>query len=358
LARELLSAARMRTCALILLASTTAAAAAAAAEKPICVSVTVKSADGKTTDVARDQANLPVGQDPVSYLKRLLEYFVTHEKGFVAVEKDCTEHIDVELYPLRQGWTVFARYSGTGREERVDYLFSDELSQFAERAVLALLYDKPIATTILRDTVLRADSKRAVQRIRGTSHFLLGLGTQIRGGQLPTSQSDGSAQEKIRVFFPITLTLGYRGKFESWGLEALFGLSIGTSESGLQQNIDGGHVDDGGAVNLALHFLRYLNPRGLTSWYLGAGGSFEVLWMYQINSLSARNNGSDNRRTFASGGFDVDLLAGIEFMRASRVQFYLQGALLIPAYVVDNGDGPAAIKTWFPGAALTLGMLF
>jgi hypothetical protein len=330
------------------------AALAAATEKPICVSVKVKPESDD--EPGGEKGALPVGQDPISYLKRLTEYFVTHEKGFVAVDKNCDERIDIELYPLIKGWTVFARYSGNGREERVDSLESDELSQFAERAVLALLYDKPISTTIQRDTVLRADSKRAAQRIRGSSHFIIGLGTQLRGGQLPTSNPNGSATDQIRVFFPITLNLGYRGKFESWGLETLFSLAIGTSKTGLAQNIDGGHVDDGGAVGLQLHFLRYLNPRALTSFYLGAGGSFEVLWMYQINALDNRSGGE--RRTLASGGFDVDLLAGLEFMRASRVQFYLQAALLVPVYAVENGDGPRNIKTWFPGAALTLGMMF
>jgi hypothetical protein len=335
-----------------------AGAAAAAAEKPICVSVSVKpeSDDDPRASPRPNPASLPVGLDPVAYLKRLAEYFVTHEKGFIAVQTGCVERIDIELYPLARGWTVFARYSGNGREERVDSLEADELSQFAERAMLALLYDKPISTTILRDTVLRADSKRAVQRIRGTSHFIIGLGTQLRGGQLPTSQADGSAKDAIRVFFPITLNLGYRGKFESWGLETLFSLAVGTSKTGLATNVEGGHVDHGGGVGLQLHFLRYLNPRALTSFYLGAGGSFEVLWLYQINPMATRGYGE--RRTFASGGFDVDLLAGVEFMRASRVQFYLQGALLVPVYVVENGDGVRNVKTWFPGAALTLGMLF
>jgi hypothetical protein len=317
-----------------------------AAEKTVCVSVTARA----TTSGDSGEGELPIGQNPISYLKRLVEYFVTHERGFVAVESGCQEHIDVELYPLRQGWTVFARYSGTGREERVDYLFADELSQFAERAVLALLYDKPINTTIQRDTVLRADSKRAAQRIRGTNHFILGLGTELRGGNFPTSQPGGSAADRIRLFSPIALALGYRGKFESWGLEAVGRLGIGTSKSGLRQNTEGGHVDYGGNVSVALHFFRYLSPRGLTSFYLGAGGSFEVMWFYQINSGS--------RDTLAAGGFDVDLLGGVEFMRASRVQFYLQAALLVPAYVVENGDGPSPIKTWFPGAAFTLGMMF
>ena len=61
--------------------------------------------------------------------------------------------------------------------------------------------------------------------------------------------------------------------------------------------------------------------------------------------------------TLASGGFNVDVLAGVEFMRASRVQFYLEAALL-PVDVVENGDGPANVSTWFPGASFTLGMLF
>jgi hypothetical protein len=118
----------------------------------------------------------------------------------------------------------------------------------------------------------------------------------------------------------------------------------------------GGHVDYGGDVNLTLHFLRYLNPRGLSSVYLGAGGTFEVLWFYQVNAQDKRYNG--DRSTLASGGFDVDLLCGMEFMRASRVQFFLQAALLVPAYVVENGDGPSNLKTWFPGIAITMGMLF
>jgi hypothetical protein len=320
------------------------------------VSVTVRQPPEAKLLGAYGDANLPIGQDPLSYLKRLMEYFVTHEKGFVAVESGCLERIDVELYPLKEGWTVFARYSRNGREERVDLLLSDELSQFAERAVLALLYDQPISTTIKRDTVLRADSKKATQRIRGTNHFVLGLGTQLRGGNLPTSQSDGNAPDQVRVFSPITISMGYRGKFESWGLEAIVALAIGTSKTGLQQNTQGGHVDYGGNVSLALHFLRYLTPRGLTSWLVGAGGSFEAMWFYQIKPEAQRYG--DPRATQGNGGFNVDLVGGIEFMRASRVHFYLQAAVLLPAYLVDNGDGTRPIKTWLPGAGVTLGMLF
>ncbi len=325
------------------------ATASFAAETPVCVGVKVVGT--ATEPPGEANATVPIGQDPISYLQRLIEYFVTHERGYIAVAEDCVEHLDVELYPLTTGWTAFARYSGTGREERVDYLYPDELSQFAERAVLALLYDKPISTTIQRDTVLRADSKRAAQRIRGTNHLALVLGTELRGGDVPTL-SGGTTSDRIRVFSPIALGLGYRGKFENWGLECLTRLTIGTTKSGLGQQGSAGHVDYGGSVNLSLHFLRYLSPRGLMSWFLGAGGSFEVLWFYQIDPSG------QSRSNVASGGFDVDLVAGVEFMRASKVQFYLEGALLVPAYAVENGDSPTPIKTWFPGVALTLGMLF
>jgi hypothetical protein len=301
-------------------------------------------------------ANVPVGQDPVSYLKRLIEHFVSHERGFAAVPSGCEERIDVELYPLREGWmTVFARYSGTGREERVDYLLSDELSQFAERVVTALLYDRPISTTILRDTVLRADSKKAQQRIRGTNHFEIGLAAPLRLGiTVPRAQSDGSAADQAAGFWPFELSLGYRGKFEAWGLEARFGLVIAPDKTGLSQNSGGGAIDYGGNINFTLHFLRYLNPRGLSSWYLGAGGAFEVLWFYQIDQGGP--NGS--RSTLASGGFSFELISGIEFMRASKAQFFLQAALILPAYAVEIGDHAQHMNTWFPGASLMLGMLF
>lgn len=266
--------------------------------------------------------------------------------------------METELYPLAEGFTVFVRYSGTGREERVDQLFTDEISQFAERAVLALLYGKPISTTIKRDTVLRADSKRAVQRIRGTNHFAMNLGTELRGGYLPTARSDGSGgvSNEIRVFSPMTLGLGYRGKFESWGVETTVGVGVGTSKTGLTNNALGGHIDYGGNLALSLHFLRYLNPRGLTSLYLGAGSSFEMLWLYAIRPREVR--GSDDRSTLLSGGLDVDLLMGVEFMRASRAQFFLQGALVLPAYVVDNEASGTHANTWLPGMALKLGMMF
>jgi hypothetical protein len=296
---------------------------------------------------------LPIGQTPVVYLKRLLEHFVTHRKGFEAVEEGCQQRIRVEMYPLAVGWTVFARYSGNGREERVDQLHATELSQFAERAVTALLKDVPISGTINRNTVLKSDSTKAAQRIKGTNHWTLCLGTQVRGGQFDTLQSGSSGTDlEIRLFTPMTIATGYRGKFESWGVEAMGHLGIGTSKKATHRNPDGGHIDYGGNVGVALHFLHYTNPRGLTSFYLGSGATFELLWFSTIK------NGRNDRSTLYGGGLDVDLVVGWEFMRANAVQFFLQGVVHVPAYMVQSEDNHGSINTWFPSASVNLGMVF
>jgi hypothetical protein len=306
--------------------------------------------------IASWTSDLPLGQTPLAYLGRLLEHFVTHEPGFTAARGSCEERLRVELYPLHHGWTAFAYYSGNGREERIDQLYPDELSQYAERAVLALLYDQPIASTIKRDTVLRADSMKSVQRIRGTHHFLLGIGTQVRLGRFPVAQDDGSARDAFRVFSPMTIGSGYQGKFENWSVKALAEFAIGTSYTGVRSNTAGGHVDLGGEFGISLHFLRYLNPRGLTSFHLGAGSTFEVLWFSMIKPLKERT--PDPRVTVASGGLDVDLLCGWEFMRASSVQFFLEGGLHVPAYVLQRENDYGAFNTWFPGATVKLGVVF
>ncbi len=301
---------------------------------------------------------LPIGQTPIVYLKRLFEHFVTHQPGYEAVSDQCGELIYVELYPLERGWTVFARYSANGREERVDQLWPTELSRFAERSVLALLGDVSISNTINRDNVLRADSKKSVQRIKGTNHFMLGLGTQLRGGHFRTAATDNTTKNALRLFSPMTLSGGYRGKFENWAIEAVGYLGIGTSKTAPSRNPSGGHIDLGGDVGLALHFIRYFNPRGLTSFYMGAGASFELLWFSAIHKQGDDMYYGDRRSKLYGGGLNVDLLFGWEFMRASSIQFFLQGELNLPAYMLDNADYFGAIHTYFPALSVKLGVAF
>ena len=125
--------------------------------------------------------------DPTLHLRRMLEYEVTHEPGFAAVDDRCEQRLVIELYQLESGWTVFGRYSGTEREEKVDHAELDEFAELAQRLVYALLRNKPISHTITRENVLRADSEQNLRTINGTSHLLFGMGTSVLYANLPTA---------------------------------------------------------------------------------------------------------------------------------------------------------------------------
>jgi hypothetical protein len=139
-------------------------------------------------------------------------------------------------------------------------------------------------------------------------------------------------------------------------VEALGELALGTETRSANGNPSGGHIDYGGSTGVVLHVLRYLNPRGVTSAYWGAGANFGLHWFRAIKAQE--NRAQDARSTLFGGGLDVDLVGGYEFMRASTVSFYLQGELNLPAYVVRNENNDGRINTWFPGAALRLGASF
>ena len=62
---------------------------------------------------ARPRAN-PHEIDPTLHLRRMLEYEVTHEPGFAAVDERCEQRLTVELYQLESGWTVFGALLGHG----------------------------------------------------------------------------------------------------------------------------------------------------------------------------------------------------------------------------------------------------
>ncbi|MBN2719347.1 MAG: hypothetical protein JXX14_26085 [Deltaproteobacteria bacterium] len=301
---------------------------------------------------------LPYGQTALVYLKRLFEHFVTHEPGFASTEENCDQTITVELYPLKRGWTAFARYSGTNREERVDQLLATELSQFAERAVLALLNDVPISATIKRDNVLSSDSKQQVQQVKGTNHFTINIGTRLVFAKVNQVQiggeNDGQVEKEVRLYHPMKFGLGYRGRFENWGLEVQGGLGIGVGKKAASSNPSGGHIDYGGDTGLAIHFLNYRDPRGLVSFYLGGGAGFDFTWFSVVNGESSY----DTRSYLYSGGLTADGIFGWEFLRAASVQFFLQGELNLPLYVTRTENNYGAIASWMPGVTFKLGVVF
>ncbi|MCA9545102.1 MAG: hypothetical protein KC613_11950 [Myxococcales bacterium] len=297
----------------------------------------------------------PFAIDPARYLERLVRYEVTHEVGFEAVDAGCAQRIRIELYPLRMGWTVFARYTGHAREEKVDEVLLDEFSPLAQRLVRALLWDRAITQVINRENVLRADSQTDLRRIRGEGHFTLGLGTQVRAGQLATLDG-GQVSDDWRILTPLSVQIGYRGKYKAWGLDVFARGALGTNKEAPRRNPAGGHVDFEYAGAAGLHFLRYLDAVGMTSWYLGGGAMFEVSGFSVIKPEGDRGNGDVDE--FYTGGLNLDFVVGYEFMRTSRVHFYLQGELHVPTFQLDTEVDAGGVDTYLPGGLLQVGMVF
>jgi hypothetical protein len=296
--------------------------------------------------------------DPTLYLKRMLEYEVTHEVGFAAVNEGCPQRLSVELYQLETGWTVFARYSGTEREEKVAHADLDEFVELAQRLAFALLRNRPVGETITRENVLRADSETNLRTIDGTGHLLFGMGTEVRLARLPTAQGQGrAAADQLRVLTPVSIQIGYRRKLHGWGFDAFGRLDLGTENTGIHDNDLGGHVDYTTSVAAGLHFLHYLDPPGVNSLYVGGGAAFELAFFDVIRPLAARTPDTDRDRLMG-GGLDVDFLVGYEFLRASSVHFFGQLDLEAPTYHIKAENDSGSINAYMPGALAQIGIIF
>lgn len=299
----------------------------------------------------------PFAVQPERYLKRMVEYEVTHLEGFEAVPRGCSQTVTVEMYPLPDGWTVFARYTGTAREEKVDRVQADELGALAQRLTDALLNDKSISETINRQNVLRADSEARMRMVDGRGYFTFGLGTSLRVASLPTAgEASEPVSEEWRLLTPLDLQLGYRGKYQAWGLEVFMRGMLGLNERATRRNDLGGHADYSKGMQLGLHFLRYLTPDGMNSTYVGGGANFE-LSSYKLIKPAANRYGED-RESLLTGGLNADLLFGYEFMRASAVHFYSQIDVQLPTYTIDTENDAGGIETYAPGAVLQIGIVF
>ena len=307
---------------------------------------------------ARRRRDDPYSVQPERFLKRMVQYEVTHDEGFDAAPDGCQPTVTVEMYPLPDGWTVFARYTGTAREEKVDRVQADELGALAQRLTSALLHDRSIQETINRQTVLRADSEARLRMVDGRGYWTLALGTTLRAARLPTAQDDDQTPvaEEWRLVTPLDLQFGYRAKFQAWGLDAFVRGMLGLNERAVQRNDLGGHADYSKGIQAGLHFLRYLEPDGMNSLYVGGGASFELSSYNIIKSADRR--GFEDRQSLLTGGLNADLLIGYEFMRASAIHFFSQVDVQLPTYLIDTENSSGGIESYAPGAVLQIGLVF
>ena len=184
--------------------------------------------------------------DPTLHLRRMLEYEVTHEPGFAAVDDRCEQRITVELYQLESGWTVFARYSGTEREEKIDHAELDEFAELAQRIAFALLrnqLDHPHHHP--RERAARRQRDKTCARSTAPATSLFGMGTAMRVAEPAdrTGRSATRSQSEWRFLTPVSIQIGYRRKLRAWGLDAFGRLNLGTENTGVHNNDLGGHVD-------------------------------------------------------------------------------------------------------------------
>jgi hypothetical protein len=294
--------------------------------------------------------------DPTLYLKRMLEYEVTHESGFLAVGESCQQRLVVELYQLESGWTVFGHYGD--REEKVDRAELDEFVELAQRLAFALLRGRSVGQTITRENVLRSDSERDLRTVEGTGHFIFGMGTEVRLAQLPTAQGQSlAAAPELRLLTPVSVEAGYRRKLHAWGFDAFGRVDLGTEQTGIHDNDLGGHVDYSFSLSAGLHFLRYLDAAGINSFYFGGGAAFELAFFDAIRPLAERTATTD-RDLLVGGGLNVDLLVGYEFLRASSIHFFGQLELDVPTYLLKTENNSGSIDAYMPGAVAQIGIIF
>jgi hypothetical protein len=296
---------------------------------------------------------------PRSYLKRMLEHYITYERGFAAVETKCSERLTVELYPLNKGWTAFAYYSGHQQEEKVDQIEYAEFARFAKRVVTALLYNKRIEQTIDRLSVLKADSIQNIETVKGTHHVTAAVGSSFQfpiEGMATAVSADGAPENQFRLLTPVNLQLGYRGSFTSWCVEAYTRFGFGVSRKAQINNVEGGHVDHVLDMNLGLAFLWYMDPNGFNSFYTGTGASFDLRWYESVDPKSNPNH-LNNDKLFGAG-VSLHGILGYEFLRTSRIRAFTQLEVNLPAYRIDAENDITSLKTWMPGATLTAGVMF
>jgi hypothetical protein len=295
--------------------------------------------------------------DPILYLKRLIEYHVTHEPGFESVAQGCAETVVVELYSVRNGWTAFARYSGNAREEKVDVVRFDELGVFAERVTTALLRDTTVSQTLTRTTVLRADSDEHIRQVKVRTHFLLGIGSGVRVGSLPTAPNpEAPAETQLRAETPLGFAIGVRNKFRGWALDATGRLDVGVGDRAARLSAGGGHVDYSAGLGAGLDFLGYAAPEAVNTLYYGGGGSFEVS-RYQTQGARDANGVQPEPSGLWGGGLAIDLVLGYEFARTSTLHFFVQSTIALPAYIFDAQNSQSTITSYIPSASFTLGLL-
>lgn len=282
----------------------------------------------------------------IQFFKRYMEYTISHETGYISVKQNCDEVLTIELYAIPEGWSVFARYTGTAQEESVDKLKLDEIQSFSERIVQALFYKKEFQNTIDRYNVISSDSHKQLKKMKGERQAFFAVGVSPRVLKAGKDYNNRS----IQFSNPFVVRLGSKYSYAHWTMQLHGHAGFNPNKSSLLATNTEGEARFAGEGGLGVQFLYTPQIKSLTGSYLGTGGTMK-LQSYTVY-------GQTQDQSLFGGGLDLDLISGWEFFRGTQREAFIQLELNLPTYLVQSRKANGFIDSWAPSMTALLGMNF
>jgi hypothetical protein len=282
----------------------------------------------------------------IAFFERYMRYTITHEKGYSAVKTNCQQTIHVELYPIPQGWSVFAHYTGTSQEISLNILKHEEIQAFSERIVTALLHNKTFKTTLNRYNVMSHDSHKRLRKVKGESQAYFGLGVSPRIAYLGT-EIDNRDWVLSR---PFIFRVGNKYSYRNWTVAIGATAGLETNSTSMLQANKNGQVRFANEVGLNSHFLYTPDISHLVGVYYGAGSTLKI--------QTFRAMGEYNDQYLYGSGLDLDFILGYELFRASGREVFVQGEVNLPTYLLQSRKANGFIDSYTPATTLIMGVNF
>lgn len=312
-----------------------------ASDTKVCLKLSQQSFKSLTPE-----DNIESKTELVQFFKRYMEYTISHEQGYISVKQNCDEVLTIELYAIPEGWSVFARYTGTAQEESVDKLKLDEIQSFSERIVQALFYKKDFETTVDRYNVISSDSHKKLKKMKGERQAFFAAGVSPRR---MLSGKNYSSRE-VQYSNPFVMRLGSKYSYSHWSMQVHGHAGFNPNKSSLLDTNKVGEVVFAGEGGIGVQFLYTPEIKALTGAYFGTGGTMKV------QSYTAFGETQD--QILFGGGLDLDLISGWEVFRGTQREAFIQVELNLPTYLVQSRKSNGFIDSWTPSVTGLIGMNF
>ncbi len=225
------------------------------------------------------------------------------------------------------GDTISVRLTGPGAPARLTAGSMDELPAVYERLVRAVLTDTDPHRTEDRNSVTTAEAEPARRAADQIGYALIGGGMVVANGQGMSG---------------ITIIPGHRFELDRVAIETSGRLFFPTA--------DGSQSSGAAAVLLGARVaaIGFTDAQAPTSFYAGGGvglGGGGVAGGAQGGSTSSGDDGAGDEAGF---GLNVEGIAGMAFLRTSRIRMFAQVDVSLPTWTANG--------TWLPLATLSVGV--